>query len=146
MSLNKFQDFEGYDLKFKVGCEELKCDKINIGEGGRVKLVGGTTYNNLDVRGISSMYINEPAGVGLTKAIINGLQGGVDGQVITISAGSFGGIVELRHNSATGAPNEENLFTQTLANIIIPDYITNNNGVATLQYVESQQKWLCYAV
>ena len=144
MSLNKFQDFEGYDLKFKVGCEELKCDKLSI-VGGRIKLEGGVSYNNLDVSGVSSLYINEIS-LGGDTAIINGLQGGVDGQVITITAGSFGGKCELRHNATTGAPNEENLFTQTLANITIPNPPSSFNGVATLQYVASQNKWLCNAV
>jgi hypothetical protein len=144
MSLNKFQQFEGYDLNFKVGCDELKCNKLIIEEGGRIKLVGGVFYNNLDVSGITSLYINEPD-VGGNTAVINGLQGGIDGQIITVTAGSFGGFVEFRHNATTGAPNEENLFTQTQANITIPNPPSTYNGRAILQFVASQNKWLCNA-
>ena len=143
MSLNKFTDFEGLDLNLKIGCDELKCKNPPWNAGGGVKLVGGQLYNNLDVSGVNHLYIND-IDIGGTTAVLTGLQGGEDGQLLTITAGGAGGFVDIRNNATTGAPNEEVILTQTQADITIP-VAGNTNGVATLQYIASLNKWLCNA-
>jgi hypothetical protein len=143
MSLNKFTDSvvrkEWMNINAKdIKCETLECDNPPWNQGGGLKLESFQVYNALNVAGINHVYLN--AG-GLST--INSFAGGVDGQLLTVSAGGFGGQLELKEQFATGTPGEQILLlaNSTTTTIPISPLVV---GVATCQYVANESRWTVF--
>jgi len=122
-----------------IECKTLSCDNPPWNHGSAIKLLPLTTYTALDVTGVNHLYIN-----GAGTATLNSLAGGVEGQLLTITAGGFGGICLIKHEFAVGAPGEQIILNQDQLDNSIPK-LPLVVGTATLQYVAAQSRWICFS-
>lgn len=143
MSLNKFTDSSVRKEWMNINCADMECKTLSCdnppwNHGSAIKLNPLQTYTALDVTGVNHLFVNEGG-----PAYLDSLAGGVDGQILTVTVGGFGGGVIIKNEFASGAPGEQIIKTQDgLDNTLpAPPALT---GVATLQYVASQVRWVSF--
>lgn len=144
MSLNKLTDSSTRKEWMNINCEDVECKTLSCdnppwNHGGGLKLTPLQTYSALDVSGVNHLYLNEAG-----EATLNSLAGGVEGQLLTITVGGFGGFLIIKNEFAIGAPNEQIIVLQNQLDNTIPK-APLIVGTATLQYVANQSRWICFA-